>query len=136
MNKQLFIIFTVLGITSFIAIAYVPIYQEQQMYLNLDTESRQLFIQSGMSCSTILASVQLHESPEEIPLKFIDHNGDGKVDEKVKAETLEECWDACHVLMEGYTSEPDHYFFHVPFGDDGYMFFAGLDEKVEECKNG
>ncbi len=98
-------------------IIYTPVIAEQQHYLTLESDDRMDYVLDGMSCNTILSSVELHESVEPIP-RMIDG----------------ECWDHCQVLMEGYTPEPDHYFIHVPLADDGYMSFAGLDEKVQECK--
>jgi len=124
-----------LGFTgSLTLVAYSPAWIEQYEYSQLGTDERMNYVLNEMSCQTVMLSSELHETEEIIPLVFHDYDGDGKVDEKTRANTLEECWDHCQVLIEGYEPEPDHYFIHVPFGEDGYMSFEGLDELVQECR--
>ena len=108
-----------LGLTAGLtATVYSQSWIQQYEYSQIgDSDIRMDYVLNEMSCQTVMLSTELHESPVIEP-RMIDG----------------ECWDHCQVLMPGYEQEPDHYFVHVPFGDDGYMSFAGLDELVQECK--
>jgi len=103
---------------SLVAISYIPIWIEQMEYADIsDPDHKINYVLNEMSCKTVIASTEIQLSTVPEP-KIIDG----------------ECWDHCEVLMPNYEPEPDHYFIHVPFGEDGYMYFDGLDELVQECK--
>lgn len=120
-----------LGLTTALTLTiYSSSWIEQYEYSEIiGVDEKMDYILNEMSCQTIMLSSELQESVEPIPL-----TKEGMIDKVSRAETIEECWDHCQVLMPGFESEPDHYFIHVPFGDDGYMSFAGLDQLVQECK--
>lgn len=130
-----------LGLTAGItATVYSQSWIQQYEYSQIgDSDMRMDYVLNEMSCQTIILSTELQLTSEKIPLKPIEVSADGNTaltpyEDWIEAETLEECWDTCSPLMEGYEPEPDHYFIHVPFGDDGWMFFDGLDELVQECR--